>query len=227
MRLLLLGTFCFLLGTGGIITSFISKRLEPTYQRIFQILGGILILSGFFVFGFNFCRGKKSNEKKVLRRTKRSKKPQELDRAYYGNENLAGPNYEGGISVISPRNYSQQSDRRSSRHGRVVENPGGGQDGHLYNHHSDRRSSGHGRVVDNPGGGQDSHMNNHHRGSLDSIHSDRSSSLSFDSSLSYGRYPELRSSLRKPGQRDSASLTSNSSSKKSVRLALGGEMTAV
>ena len=69
---------------------------------------------------------------------------------------------------------------------RVVENPGGGQDGHLYNHHSDRRSSGHGRVVDNPGGGQDSHLNNHHRGSLDSIHSDRSSSLSFDSSLSYG-----------------------------------------
>ena len=42
-----------------------------------------------------------------------------------------------------------------------------------------------------------------------------------------GRYPELRSSLRKPGQRDSASLTSTSSSKKSVRLALGGEMTAV
>ena len=45
--------------------------------------------------------------------------------------------------------------------------------------------------------------------------------------LCAGRYPELRSSLRKPGQRDSASLTSTSSSKKSVRLALGGEMTAV
>jgi len=213
-RLLLLGTFCILLGIGGIITSFISKRLERTYQRIFQILGGILILSGIFVLGFYLCDGKKSKKKKVLRRTKRSNKPQELDRAYYGNENLAGPNYEGGISVISPprnseRNYSQQSERRSSRHGRVVQNPGGGHDSHHNNHH------------------HDSHHNNHHHGSLDSIHSDRSSSLSFDSSLSFGRHPELRSSLRKPGHRDSASLTSTSSSKKSVRLALGGEMTAV
>merc|ERR1719244_825356 len=118
---------------------------------------------------------------------------------YSRNENLAGPNYEGGISVISPGSHS---DRRYSRHGGVVQSPGGG--------------------------GHDSHHDNHHHGSLDSIHSrGSSSSPSFDSSLSYGRYPELRSSLRKPGQKDSASLTSTSSSKKSVRLALGGEMTAV
>ena len=75
--------------------------------------------------------------------------------------------------MISPGSHG---DRSYSRQGGVVQNPGGGHGGHRDNHHH--------------GGWHDGHIDNHHNGSLDSIYShrsSRSSSLSFDSSLSYGR----------------------------------------
>jgi hypothetical protein len=205
-RLLILGTLCFIFGTGSLVASFLSKRLDITIQRILQVAGGILLLSGVFILGVYLCGGNK--DKKILRNTKRKRKPQELSRAYYGNENLAGPNYEGGVSVISPGSRNHQSSHLDN------EQRGG------------RRSSRHSRVVHSPGGRAEVHKADPRRGSMDSIDSVRSTTLSFDS-ISSGTHPELRSSMRKPQQRDSASLTSTSSSKKSVRLALGGEMTAV
>ena len=54
------------------------------FSVIFQISGGISILSGIIVLGVYLCGGKKTKKEKELRRTKGSSKPQELDRAHYG-----------------------------------------------------------------------------------------------------------------------------------------------
>ena len=123
------------------------------------------------------------------------------------NENLAGPQHEIGISVIST---NCPENRRQTRHTRKTS------------------SRPHG-VVENPGGRQDvSVLGGSHLGSMDSITSARSSTLTYESTLSAGQgHDPLRYSLRQPKHRDNTSLTSTTSSKKSVRLALGGEQTAV
>ena len=91
------------------------------------------------------------------------------------NENLAGPQHERGVSVISPNapENRRQTRQISSRPHAIVENPGGRHDVQVL-------------------GGS-------HLGSMDSITSARSSTLSYESSLSAGqRHDTLRSSLRQP-----------------------------
>jgi len=123
---------------------------------------------------FYLCGGEKRKRKKKHRistKRKRGRKPQELSRAYFGNENLAGPQNERGISVISPSglNFAPNQENpvlmRSQpvsyeRHTGVVQNPGGRQDV---------------CVLSSPG-----------RGSMDSINSVQSSTLSFESTRSTG-----------------------------------------
>jgi len=71
-------------------------------------------------------------------------------------------------------------------------------------------------------------------GSMDSLNSTQDSVLSFGSTISTGSYNSaasinnpMRSSLKKPKNKETASMISNASGKKSVRIALGEEQTAV
>jgi len=71
-------------------------------------------------------------------------------------------------------------------------------------------------------------------GSIDSLNSTQDSVLSFGSTISTGSYNSaasinnpMRSSLKKPKNKETSSMISNASGKKSVRIALGEEQTAV
>jgi len=71
-------------------------------------------------------------------------------------------------------------------------------------------------------------------GSMDSLNSTQDSVLSFGSTISTGSYNSsasinnpMRSSLKKPKNKETSSMISNASGKKSVRIALGEEQTAV
>jgi len=92
----------------------------------------------------------------------------------------------------------------------------------------------------NPGGragGRPSGLSGPGVGSMDSLNSTQDSVLSFGSTVSTGSYNSqasinnpLRSSLKKTKNKDTASMmsgASNASGKKSVRIALGEEQTAV
>ena len=142
------------------------------------------------------------------------------------NENLAGPNYQGGISVISPRgpilpsNYIENDRKGQTRSSRPV-------------HTSTARQHG---VVHSPGGRQDGYKEKDpHRGSMDSIESVRSASLSFDSALSSGsfffhpahpltmthRYPSLKSAADQDQGQLKHSLNNKQQEKRSVGFGFG------
>eukprot|EP00092_Neocalanus_flemingeri_P027560 GFUD01029901.1.p1 GENE.GFUD01029901.1~~GFUD01029901.1.p1 ORF type:complete len:220 (+),score=34.14 GFUD01029901.1:221-880(+) len=217
-RLLIVGVLCILMGIGGLIASFLVKQEQKT-PWILRVAGGVLILISIFFFAFYICGGKKKKKRRGSTKMKRKRNPQEISRAYTGNENLAGPQHERGISVISPSGLNFTPNRHEK---------------HPPSHHGSSRfapapAARHAGVMQNPGGRQDIYVHDGHaRGSMDSINS----ALSFGSTISSSESHSntLRSSLRQPKNRDTASLTSNASntsSKKSVRLALGGEQTAV
>ena len=120
--------------------------------------------------------------------------------------NLAGPHHDQGISVIAPSGLPATNY-------------------HRYNppsHHG--RSQRHRGVLQNPDGLPTVHvLCESSLGSMDSVASARSSMLSF---LSTGSSVNSLDNVGR-GRTTLNSLASDTGSRKSVRLALGGEMTAV
>jgi len=241
-RLIIVGVLSFFVGVGALAVS-LAINLAGIIAIILQAVGALLILVGVILIGWQVCsdnhQGQKSGRKKVLKTKNRSKHVREISRSNYGQDNFGGPQYNGGVSVISANNqhHDHRGQHQPSHHGGgrasqysqggVQYNQGGG--GVQY-------SQG-GGVHFNPSGGRHGGMtaggvNNGYRGSMDSINSINSynsynsNTLSFDSDLSVGSLQSgpPRSSMR--AKKDTTSLSSNTS-KKSTRFAIGGEQTAV
>jgi len=242
-RLIIVGVLSVFVGVGALAVS-LTINLAGIIATILQAVGALLILVGVILIGWQVCsdnhEGQKSSRKKVLKTKNRSQHVREISRSNYGQDNYGGPQYNGGLSVISANNLHQdhrglvQSTHHAggrstqySHSGGVQYNQGGG--GVQY-------SQG-GGVHFNPSGVRHAGMttggvNNGYRGSMDSINSINSynsynsNTLSFDSDLSVGSLQSgpPRSSMR--AKKDTTSLSSNTS-KKSTRFAIGGEQTAV
>ena len=97
-KLLLIGAATFLGGVGALVASFqmsaggeseiflTGKILRNNFYFlvIVQIIGAVLILISFILFGWHICGAKSKPQKKVLKSKNRMKRPKEISRNNYG-----------------------------------------------------------------------------------------------------------------------------------------------
>ena len=100
-KLLLIGAVTFLIGVGALVASFqihsggegedfLKKGNIFQFRNKFyfivaiQIVGAVLILISFILFGWHICGAKSKPKKKVLKSKNRMKRPKEISRNSYG-----------------------------------------------------------------------------------------------------------------------------------------------
>merc|ERR1712088_532561 len=222
------------------------------------------------------CYTKRRDKKKKKPPAKRKRRPPNVISHLHGNENLAGPQHQRGITVTNQSGvhytHQQQQQQQQGTNGQAATlnhtqlppypapnsqqgfYPGNQGNGHLNNGYNNQfgqvaqpqqptpqgllqqqRAHIQMRVNDSPMGVSSNPMGGRRAGggSIDTLSTNDGDNVSINSYGSTGSFNStasinnpMRSSLKKPKNKETASVAS-AASKKSVRIALGEEQTAV